>query len=131
MNEMENSKYGPTALRVALGLLFIIPGLSKLANPVGIIKMLGELGFFAPALWGWVLLLSEIIFGAAVLIGWKVKYTVWPLVIIMIIAGFRVAIPNIGTNPMAVPISLFHLVAIAALVAVFLIGPGALAIKQK
>ena len=131
MNEMKNSQYGPTITRIALGLLFIIPGLSKLSNPAGIIGMLGGLGFFAPALWGWVLLLSEIIFGAAVFVGWKVKYTVWPLVIIMLVAGSTVALPQIGTNPMAVPITLFHLVAVAALIGVFLTGPGALAVKQK
>ena len=69
MTEYKNSHYGPTLLRVVLGLLFIIPGLGKLVNPAMIIGMLGQLGFPAATLLGWVLLLSEIVFGAAVLTG--------------------------------------------------------------
>lgn len=121
----KNAHHGPLVLRIALGLLFIIPGLSKLASPGIIIGMLRDLGFPAAALMGWILLLSEIVFGAAVLAGYKVRTTVWPLAIIMVVAGVTVAIPQIGSNPLAVPMTLFHLVALAGLVSLYFTGPGA------
>ena len=39
------AKYGPTILRIFLGFLFLVPGISKLMNPSGIISMLTGLGF--------------------------------------------------------------------------------------
>jgi putative oxidoreductase len=127
------SEYGPTLLRFVLGLIFIIPGFMKLSNPSAIIGMLGQLGFPAPAFWGWVLLLSEIVFGASVLLGFKVKYTVWPLVVILIVALLTVHIPqlfDLAKFPMAPIDVLFRLLGIAALISVSLSGPGALSIEK-
>lgn len=124
--------YAQPVLRLALGLLFIIPGLQKLAEPGMIIGMLGDLGFPAPAFLGWVLLLSEIVFGAAVLTGWKLKYTVWPLVIISAAALFTVHFPAwFAKQPMALISVLFHVLAVAALVSLYFSGPGAYAVKSK
>jgi len=122
-------KVGPTVLRIALGLLFIVPGLTKLMAPSGVIGMLGSLGFPAPAFWGWLLLLSEIIFGLALVFGFKVKWTVWPLVIVLLVATFTVYVPKLGTpegNPVQV---LFHLLGMAGLVSLFFTGPGRWAVK--
>jgi len=124
--------YAPTVLRVALGLLFVIPGLQKLVNPAMIIGMLGDLGFPAPAFLGWVLLLSEIVFGAAVLAGWRLKYTVWPLVIIAVVALFTVHFPAwFAKQPMALISVLFHVLAAAALVSLYFSGAGAYAVKER
>lgn len=124
--------YAPSVLRLALGLLFVIPGLQKLADPAGIAGMLGELGFPAPAFLGWVLLLSEIVFGAAVLAGWKLKHTVWPLVVITVVAMFTVHFPAwFAQKPMALISVLFHILAVAALVSLYFSGAGAYAVKEK
>ena len=128
--EYPNSKYGPTILRVILGLLFILPGLNKLANPGMIIGMLGQLGFPAAAFWGWVLLLSEIVFGIAVLVGWKLRYTVWPLAVVLVVATLVVGFPALGKDPLAMINVSFHLLGIAALISLYLAGPGAMAVKQ-
>jgi len=127
---MENAKYGPTVLRIVLGLLFILPGINKFGNPAMIIGMLGNLGIPAPGLLGWVLLLSEIGFGAAVLFGYKLKYTVWPLVLILAVATLKVGLPALGSSPMAMINVSFHLLGIAALVSLYLTGPGEKAVKQ-
>ena len=82
----DHKQCGITMLRVLLGLLFVIPGISKLMNPDMIIGMLGDLGFPAAAFFGWVLLLSEIVFGLALVVGYKVRYAVWPLMIILVVA---------------------------------------------
>ena len=127
---MENAKYGPTVLRIVLGLLFILPGINKFGNPAMIIGMLGNLGIPAAGLLGWVLLLSEIGFGAAVLFGYKLKYTVWPLVLILAIATLKVGLPALGSSPMAMINVSFHLLGIAALISLYLTGPGEKAVKS-
>lgn len=123
-------QYSPTVLRLVLGLLFLIPGFMKLMNPPMIIGMLGDLGFPAPTFFGWLLLLSEIAFGLSVLVGFRVKYTVWPLVVVLLVATLTVYVPKLGTDPMAPITVLFHVLGIAALVSVFLSGAGALAVDK-
>ena len=57
------SEYGPTLLRLVLGVMFLVMGIKKLLNPEMIIGFLGSLGFPVPIFFGWLLLLSEIVFG--------------------------------------------------------------------
>jgi putative oxidoreductase len=124
--------YAPSVLRLGLGLLFIIPGLQKLSNPEMIIGMLGGLGFPAPAFLGWILLLSEIAFGLAVLTGWRLQKTVWPLVLIAAIALFTVHFPAwFAKQPMALISVLFHILAITGLISLHFSGPGAMSVKSK
>ena len=127
----DKKDYAPTIIRVLAGLLMLLPGLSKLMNPSKIIGMLGSLGFPAAGAFGWILIFSEVVFGAAVLVGWKVRYTVWPLVVILAVATLTVHIPSIGENPMALINILFHLLGMGALISVYLSGPGALAIDKE
>jgi len=122
--------YAPTTLRLVLGLLFIVPGISKLLNPSGIIGMLRGIGFPVPNAVGWIVLLSEIIFGLAILVGYQVKYTVWPLIIVLLVAIVTVHLPGLAANPMGIINVLFHLLGIAALLSVYLTGAGALAIDK-
>mgnify|MGYP001580339444 FL=1 len=119
--------YGPALLRLTLGLLFIIPGIMKLLNPSTIIELLGKIGFPGAAFWGWLVLLSEIIFGIAVLIGFRIKYTVWPLALILVVAILTVHIPAMNGNPLNV---VFHLLALASLISLSLTGPGTLAVSR-
>src|SRR3989304_301117 len=104
-------KYLKLANRVLLGLLLVIPGVTKLfiTGPDGVAEMLSGIVLFswAPAFWAWVLMLSEVIFGLAVLANYKLKYTVIPPVIIMLVAGLTV---NIGRTSSL----LLHLVAASA-----------------
>jgi putative oxidoreductase len=126
--ECKCSLYGPSVLRLFLGLLFLIPGLSKLMNPSGIIGMLGGLGFPGAAFWGWLLIIIEIVFGILLLIGWKTKYIVWPLVVVLLVALFTVTIPNMAGSPINL---LFHLLALGALVSLFFTGAGAVALDKE
>jgi len=130
---MMNKALAQTILRVLLGLLFLIPGLGKLTNPAMIIGMLGQLGFPGPAFWGWLLLLSEIVFGAALILGYKVKWTAWPLVLVLVVATITVHLPQLGdpNAPMALIDILFRLVGIAGLIVVSTAGPGAYALTKN
>ena len=117
---------GHTLLRVTIGVLFLIMGFSKLQDPSGIIGMLGGLGFPIAAFFGWTLLLSEIVFGALILVGYRVRKTSWPLAIILAIAWITVVIPTDGITS---PNSFFHLIGISGLVTIALSGAGKWAIK--
>ena len=124
------SEHGLALLRLCLAILFILPGLQKLSNPSMIIGVLGILGFGATVFFGWLLLLSEIVFGVAVLVGYKLKYTVWPLFVIMLVAIITVVVPAMKGNPLAVPSLLFHILAMGGLVTLSLTGPGAYSVEK-
>ncbi len=128
---MSNGKaYSITFMRVLLGLLFLIPGISKLMNPEMIIGMLGNLGFPSAALFGWILILAEIVFGLALVVGYKVKYAVWPLIIILVVAILTVHIKDVE-NPMMIIDVLFRLGAIAGLNLLRYTGNGCCAISKE
>ncbi|MBI4145957.1 DoxX family protein [Candidatus Woesearchaeota archaeon] len=115
--------YAPFALRIGIGGLFITVGLMKLMNPAGVTTMLAALGFFAPAFWTWVLILAELVCGAAVLTGFKLKYTTVPLAIVLLVA--------VLTNPTGLTNSLKDIALLSGLVSLWLSGPGALALHHR
>lgn len=113
---MNRKTYGITILRIALGLLFLIPGLGKLMNPAGITGMLGGLGFPIAGFFAWILIISEIVFGTMLIFNWKTEIAGWPLFIILLVATIFVSIPGIDTsNPSTIINLLWHLVGMAAL----------------
>ena len=120
--------YGPTALRLGLGILFIFMGFGKLQNPAGITAMLQGIGFPAPIFWAWLLLLSELIFGIAILIGLKVRYTTIPLIIVMIVAIVTVQLPGL---PDSTPQLLKDWSILFSLVGLMLTGSGKLAVTKN
>ena len=101
--------------RIILGLLMLLPGLVKLfvAKPSGVTAMLDGFGFPIPMFFAWVLMLSEIVFGIAILANWKLKYTTWPPMIILLIA-ILVTLPwgDGKAFLMSIPTIMLHLVAI-------------------
>lgn len=127
---MANSEYhmiGHTILRIVIGLLFFIMGINKLSNPDGITGMLASLGFPIAALFAWILILSEIIFGVLIFVGYKTKYTAWPLALILVVAWLLVVLPKEGISSTN---SFFHLIAIAGLITIALTGSGKYAITK-
>ncbi|MBS3168708.1 DoxX family protein [Candidatus Woesearchaeota archaeon] len=122
---------GITLLRITIGLFFIITGLMKLIDPAGIINLLSDLGFPISFFLGWLVLLSEIIFGFLVLIGWRPEISVWPLVIILLVALITVHIPSIFQTPMNIINVMFHILAIIVFISLSLTGPGKLAVTSR
>ena len=124
---MENKDYSLSLLRIALGLLFLIPGIGKLMAPEGVTQMLGGLGFPAPVVFAWILLLIEIIFGLALIIGFKTRFSVWPVFVVLLIATLLTALPKAYgdiSNPQAAMSLLWHLVGLAGLLVINQKGPG-------
>lgn len=129
MSDSNNHMIGHTLLRVAIGLLFLIAGINKFNNPDMIIGMLSGLSFPAATFFGWLLILVEVIFGALVLIGYKVKYTAWPLAIVLAVAWILVAGPN-SEGGILSNNSFFHLIGIAGCITIALTGPGKWAVSK-
>jgi putative oxidoreductase len=111
--------YVPTLLRIGIAFLFIPSGIKKLLSPSNFANFLNQIGIPVPAFFTWIVLLSEILFGLAVLAGWNIKYAIWPLLIILIIAMIFVTIPSGDFSGIA-----FHLLAILVLISLFLVGAG-------
>lgn len=123
------AQYGPTFVRIVLGLLFIGAGYGKLMNTAGTAAFFASLGIPMATQVAWLVLASEIVFGLALVAGFKTRYAVWPLAAIMLAATLLVVIPGgfaKGTTNL-----FFHLLAVAALVHLHFTGPGALAIKTR
>ncbi len=128
---MDNNHMHSTAfLRIMLGLLFLVPGIAKIMAPDMIIGMLGKLGFPGPAFFGWILILSEIIFGLALIIGYKVKYAVWPLMFVLVVALITVHLKD-TQNPMMWIDVLLRVSAIAGMNLLRYTGSGSWAIDKE
>ncbi len=128
---MDNNHMHSTAfLRVVLGLLFLVPGIGKITDPNAIITMLGNLGFPGSAFFGWVLILSEIIFGLALILGYKVKYAVWPLMFVLVVALVKVHLKD-TQNPMMWIDVLLRLSAIAGMNMLRHTGSGSWAVSKE
>ena len=129
-----DSDLGPTLLRWTIGLMFLVLGIYKISNPSMVVGMVGGLpvfGAFLPAFWAWVLILAELVGGAALLAGWKTRMAVWPLAIILVVALLTVHLPAVDwANPMTVVPLFFHLIALAGLFAVYLLGNGLYAMED-
>ena len=124
---MLNKLQGPALLRITLGLLFLIPGLSKIMNPSMISGMLSGLGFPIAIVFAWILILVEIIFGILLLIGIKTEMALWPLFIVLLVALLLVGIPSFNiADVQSVMNILWHLVGLAGLLSISSTGPGKL-----
>jgi putative oxidoreductase len=124
---MLDKSQGTAILRIALGLLFLVPGLAKLMDPAMVTGMLSGLGFPTASIFTWILILVEIIFGALLIIGIKTEIAVWPLFVVLLIALLLVGIPSFEiSNVQSVMNILWHLVALAGLLSISSTGPGKL-----
>lgn len=121
---MNHKDFAPFALRIGIGGLFIFAGLMKLMNPSGVVQMLTKIGFPAPLAFAWLLIIVELLFGAAVLTGFQLKYTTVPLAIVLVVA---VAV-NIAAQPMG---ALKDVALLAMLVSLWLSGPGIWGLSKK
>jgi putative oxidoreductase len=122
--------YGPLAVRIGLGVLFVAAGVMKLMMPSGFIGMLAGMMPMATVL-GWLVIAAEVLAGAAVLVGWRVRLTLWPLFVILAVATVTVWIPQWSANPMAPVVVLLHVASMASLLSLFFTGAGAKALDDQ
>ena len=113
--------FGHALLRITIGLLFLVAGVGKLTDPSKVTGMLTSLGFPISAVFAWILIIAEVLGGALILVGYKIKYSAWALAIVLAIASILVVIPNQGFSSSTF---YFHLIGIAGLISLSLTGPG-------
>jgi len=118
-------KYAPFALRIGIGGLFLTAGIMKLVNPSMVTGMLDNFGFPGASGWAWLLILVELICGAAVLVGFKLKWVAPPLALVLVVASVLVAS---GGNVMS---ALTNMAVLGGVVSLWLSGPGALALSKR
>lgn len=125
------SSYGPTILRVILGLMFLLAGIGKLMNPAGTAGFFGTLGIPGASVMVWLVIAVEILGGLALLAGWQLRWAVWPIIAVMLVATALAVIPGAYAKasgalfPTIKDSSIwFHLLAIGALVTLAFTGPG-------
>ncbi|MBI1968387.1 DoxX family protein [Candidatus Woesearchaeota archaeon] len=123
--------WAPLALRLALGVIFIAHGYPKLKNVKSTAQWLASSGFKPGKFWALVLGFSEFFGGFALLIGFFSRLAAVALIISMSVATFlkifKWKTPFTAMDKMGWE---FDVLLLAALVALFLLGSGALSIDQ-
>lgn len=95
-------KYAPLLIRIGLGGLFLAAGIMKLLDPAMFTQMLDGMGFPVAAAFAWIVIVLEVLGGAAVVAGFKLKWTVPPLAFILLVAvalgagGMGIVMSNIA-----------------------------------
>lgn len=105
------------ALRVALGVIFIAHGYSKLMGMDGVTGMVMKLGFPAPGFFAYVLALTEFLGGIALLVGVFTSIASILIIIVMLVAIF-------GMKGLYLPAIDPDLSLLVMAIAVLLMGPG-------
>ena len=88
--------WGPTLLRVVVGLIALAHGLQKLFGQGfdGVAGMMEGLGIPAPALAAVALVLTEVVGGVALILGLFTRLSAVPLAFSMLVATLMVHLPN-------------------------------------
>ena len=96
----KHHEMGQFILRVVLGLLFFAAGLGKLLGPggSGVSQFLEGLGCPIPLVFAWILILAEILGGAALIVGFKTNWASLLVGIVIIVAILTVGIKGFGTE---------------------------------
>ncbi len=122
----------PLALRLALGLVFVVHGWSKLsAGPAGFSGMLTGLSVPAPGLLAWLVTIAELVGGAMILVGLLTRLATLPLIATMIGAIALVKIDlGVIAAPGPMPGAEVDIALLGGLVALLLLGPGRLSLDH-
>ena len=92
---------GFLALRLSIGLIFIMAGWGKLNGLEGTTGMLAGIGFPAAGFFAWLLALVELLGGVALVLGIYIRMAAKLLAITMVVALFTVLLPGPFQQAMA------------------------------
>jgi putative oxidoreductase len=125
------SGYAPLVLRVAIGIIFLAHGLQKLGvfggmNLTGVTGFFGDQGIPLPGLMAPLVALIEALGGLALILGFGTRIAAILLAIIMIVAIFAVKLTQGLIGGFELDLAL-----LAGLVALILMGSGALALEKN
>jgi putative oxidoreductase len=90
--------YAPTILRLAAGIVFVVYGWNKLQDPAGWQNMLTGLGIPVPVVLSWLVLVLELVGGAALILGLLVRPLALLFAIEMVVSSVTVKL-DLGFAP--------------------------------
>lgn len=117
----------PLALRLGVGLVFIVHGWSKLSDgPAGFAQMLSGMGVAAPLLFAWLVTLAELVGGVLLVLGLLTRLATLPLIATMVgaIVMVKASLGIIAGPDAPMPGAEVDIALLAGLVALLLLGPG-------
>lgn len=117
-------EYASLMLRIGIGGLFLTIGIFSIISPAGVKEMLANLGFPIASFFAWLLILIELLCGAAVLVGWKIKWVTIPIALVLFVS---MVISPLGG--FAHPLKDAAL--LLATIALWLLGPGMWGMDRK
>ena len=122
--------YAPTILRIMAGITFLWYGVSKLGNPAGFIGFVGSLGFPIPVLFGWLVILLEIVGGLLLIVGLATRWMGLFLAVLMLFTTLLVKVNAgfIGSQGAGAELDM-NLLAMSLALAI--LGPGALSVETN
>jgi uncharacterized membrane protein YphA (DoxX/SURF4 family) len=125
--------YSQMFLRVVIGALFFVSGILDIIKPSSLTNAISGFGIPAAVFFAWLLILLETIFGLAVLLGWNVRYSVWPLMFVILLSTLSLIAVAVQTGSFWPVFGSFwfNLLEIAILVKVYSAGAGAWAIGRN
>ncbi len=127
--------YAPVALRVMVGVIFLLMGLPKLQNPSGFIGFVTTLGFPAPSIIGWIPVILEPLGGLLLILGLGTRWVGLYFVVEMAITGLLVKAARgtpfiVASGKTGVGFE-FDLLLLAGALALFLLGSGQLSVEKN
>ncbi len=106
----ENIKRG--ALRILTGLLFLLPGLTKIVDVGAFGGFLSSMNWPAAMALAWIVALIEVVGGLALVLGYQTKYASYGLFAVLAVATIFIVIPSVGFDGGSLSSLMFHLVAL-------------------
>jgi putative oxidoreductase len=124
---------GVLILRLALGIIFVPHGWSKLKNPGELTGLLGKLGLPAPALFAWLVALLESVGAVLLMVGLATRFVALGLAVDMLVAIVTVKIRMVKapfTSTQQVQGWEFEFALMAMALALVFTGAGRLALDR-
>jgi putative oxidoreductase len=122
------SEVGLLVLRVVIGVVFAAHGAQKLGGMENVVGTLGGIGVPLVGLFAWILTLTELLGGLALIFGAATRWASIPLAFAMLVAILTVHLPNgffASTGGIEFPLTL-----LGGSIAIGLLGPGVYSLDQ-
>jgi putative oxidoreductase len=124
-----NSAVVPLVARLLLAALFIVAGFNKIMNVAGTAGYMGRLGLPAPELMAWAVIVTELLGGLLLVIGWKTRWVAWGLAIFTLVTA--VLGHAFWKDPAQTTQFLKNLAIVGGFLLLAVSGPGRLSVDRK